>query len=104
MLRKYRNLWIALGALIILSPLGLIASGTAFGEWGVDRLSENTGFIPVGLQQMAALWQHAPLADYGLAGFSHNVLQSSIGYVFSAVVGVLLIVGLMFLLGKMVKE
>ena len=38
MFKNYRNLWLALGAFIILSPLGLIATGTAFGEWGVDQL------------------------------------------------------------------
>jgi len=33
MLKRY---WLALAALVILSPLGLLADGTAWGEWGGD--------------------------------------------------------------------
>ena len=68
MYKKYRKLWWALGALMILSPLGLIATGTAFGEWGVDQLQEEVGFIPTGLEKMADLWAYAPLPDYGIPG------------------------------------
>jgi hypothetical protein len=65
MYKQYKRLWWALGAFIILSPLGLIATGTAFGEWGVDQLKEEVGFIPAGLVKMAELWQHVLLPDYG---------------------------------------
>ena len=75
MFKKYRNLWLALGAFIILTPLGLIASGTAFGEWGVDQMEEEVGFIPAGLERMADLWSHAPLADYGIAGFDASFID-----------------------------
>jgi cobalt/nickel transport system permease protein len=39
--RKESKLWILWGALAviaILTPLGLLASGTAWGEWGTSRL------------------------------------------------------------------
>ncbi|MDD4172513.1 MAG: PDGLE domain-containing protein [Syntrophomonas sp.] len=104
MFKKYRNLWLALGAFIILTPLGLIASGTAFGEWGVDQMEEEVGFIPAGLERMADLWSHAPLADYGIAGFDASFMQSAVGYIFSAVVGVALVVGISMLLSKIVQE
>jgi len=104
MFKNYRNLWLALGALIILSPLGLIASGTAFGEWGVDQLEEEVGFIPAGLERMAALWTHAPLADYGIAGFNASFIQAAAGYILSALVGVALVAGIIAIFSKIVKE
>lgn len=104
MFKQHRKLWLALGALIVLSPLGLIASGTAFGEWGLDQLEEKSGFIPAGLAKMAGLWQHAPLPDYGIAGMDASFLQSGLGYFFSAVVGVVLVVGVISLLNKMIEE
>jgi len=104
MFKKYRNLWLALGALIILSPLGLIASGTAFGEWGVDQLLEEAGFIPTGLAKFADIWHHAPLSDYGIAGFSASFMQSAAGYILSALVGAALVAGIMAFFSKIVKD
>jgi cobalt/nickel transport system permease protein len=54
--------------LIVLSPLGLLATGTAFGEWGMDELSEKIGFIPAGLQQFAEVWAYALFPDYSVPG------------------------------------
>lgn len=104
MFKNYRNLWLALGALVILTPLGLIATGTAFGEWGVDQLQEEVGFIPAGLERMASLWTHAPLADYGIAGFDANFMQSAAGYIISAGVGVVLVIAIILIFSKFIKE
>jgi len=104
MFKNVGKLWLALGVFIILCPLGLIATGTAFGEWGVDELTEEVGFIPAGLEKMADLWTHAPLADYGIAGFDASFMQSAAGYILSAVVGVVLVAGIMSLFSKIVKD
>ncbi len=66
MFKNFRKLWIALGVFVILSPLGLIATGTAFGEWGMDQLKEEIGFVPAGLSKFADLWQHVLLPDYAV--------------------------------------
>jgi hypothetical protein len=104
MFNKYRNLWLALGVIIILSPLGLLATGTAFGEWGRDQLQEKVGFIPAGLARMDDLWAHAPLPGYGIPGLDAGFMQSACGYILSALVGMILITGIMLLLKKIVKE
>lgn len=104
MFKKYQKLWLALGIMALLSPIGLIATGTAFGEWGVDQLEEEAGFIPSGLARMADLWHHAPLPDYGISGFDASFLQSGLGYIVSAVVGAALIIIIMTLVGKLVRE
>ena len=50
--KTFKVLVIALIVLVVLVPIGLIASGTAFGEWGPDELQQAVGYVPVGLQQM----------------------------------------------------
>lgn len=105
MLKRYAKLWWALGALIILCPLGLIATGTAFGEWGLDELAEGeVGFIPQGLAKFADFWQHAVLPDYSIPGMTNTFTQSAIGYIVSAIVGVVLVFIIISLLGKIVKD
>lgn len=106
MFKRYAKLWWALGAFIILCPLGLIATGTAFGEWGLDELakSEEVGFIPQGLAKFADFWQHAVLPDYSIPGMTATFTQSAIGYIVSAIVGVGLVLIVISLLGKIVKD
>lgn len=104
MFKDFKKLWLVLGAFIILSPLGLIATGTAFGEWGVDQLPEEVGFIPKGLAKLADFWTHSPLPDYGVPGMDATFAQSAGGYILSAIVGVLMIVLVISLFSKIVKE
>jgi len=104
MFKKYRNLWIALGVLILLCPLGLLATGTAFGEWGMDELSERVGYIPAGVQQFAEVWSYALLPDYSIPGLADTFFHAAGGYIFSALLGTGLVAGIMILLGWRVKE
>lgn len=78
--------WMTLIGLIILSPLGLVAEGTAWGEWGVDELQSLLGFVPAGIGQ-ATTWFSAPIPDYTLPGLGEGRTAAGIGYIFSAVVG-----------------
>lgn len=88
-------LWGALGVLALATPLGLLASGTAWGEWGLDELKNmGLGFIPQGLGKLAEWWP-APLPDYGFPR-----MGAVIGYILSAVVGIALVVFLLWMLGR----
>lgn len=104
MFKDFRKLWIALGVLIILSPLGLIAAGTAFGEWGTGQLKEEVGFIPAGLAKFADLWHHVLLPDYSVPVLGSSTAGSIIGYILSAIIGVVLIVAVFAIFSKMVKD
>lgn len=87
-----RNLIIALLLLIVLTPLGLIATGTPFGEWDAGTLRDKLGYVPSGMGSgVANLW-NSPLSDYGLAGVS-----APLGYIISALVGVAICGGLVYL-------
>ena len=78
------------GALVVLAfatPLGLLASDTAWGEWGTNQLTKRgLASIPTGLQKLSGLWG-APMAGYNL----HALGNVNLGYVLSAVLGIALI-------------
>lgn len=104
MFKDFKKLWLALLAFIILSPLGLIATGTAFGEWGLDELPEEVGFIPAGLEKLADFWSKSPFPDYSVPGLDGSFTQSAGGYILSAVVGVALVVAVISLFNKIIKD
>ena len=90
---------IGLAVMIIFVPLGLIASGTAYGEWGQDELQQAIGYVPAGLSSLSDLW-HAPLSDYGLPGQGDSLADMTPGYWLSAIIGVVLCAGLLYIGGK----
>lgn len=48
--------WRGVVTTILAAPLGLLASGTAWGEWGPEELSARLGYVPAGLARWAARW------------------------------------------------
>jgi len=81
-----RRLWIVIVFLVVLVPLGLLAPGEAFAEWGASELDSIVGFAPAGLKSMEELYK-APLAGYSLPGAT-SFTSLSFGYIISAVIGV----------------
>ena len=98
-----RDLYIGMGILILLTPLGLLASGTAFGEWGSDELKQTLGYAPAGVEHGEGFWS-ALLPDYAIPGIGDDFFHSSVGYVFSAMVGCALIYLLVILLGRFLAK
>ncbi len=95
-----RNIIIILAVLVVLTPLGLLATGDTFGEWSLQELKEKVGYTPPGMGSLSGLW-NAPLADYGIPGLGN----ASVGYVASAIIGIIICVAGVYLLGKlMVKK
>lgn len=94
------KLWIGLGIIILLTPLGLIAQGTAWGEWGSDEMMKMLGFIPEGFKRLRGLWK-APIADYSLSGWNEHPIKASIIYILSAIVGIGAAVAFIFGIGKL---
>jgi cobalt/nickel transport protein len=84
-----------------LTPLGLIASGDTFGEWSMQGLKEKIGYTPSGMSGLSHLWD-APMSDYGIPGIGGTTMGAVVGYLVSAVVGVLICLGVVYLLGKLV--
>jgi cobalt/nickel transport system permease protein len=96
---SYRKLWWALGVVIVLAPLGLLAGGTAWGEWGAEEMRKLLGFIPAGMQRLSGTWSHAPLPDYSLPG-SDSFWSSAIVYILCALLAVGIICLLTYLFSR----
>lgn len=82
--RKSKYLYLIIGILIIATPLGLLAKGTAWGEWGADEIKDIIGFMPKGMENGVQFKSLIP--DYSLGN-----LKESFGYIISALVGVIVI-------------
>jgi len=101
--KTIRNLVIGLLILIIFTPLGLLAVGETFGEWGPGELQQKLGFVPHGLEQLSGLW-NAPLPDYAFPGSGGSMTVSSAAYILSAVIGVVVCGGFMYFIGKKIAK
>jgi hypothetical protein len=98
--------WLGLAALALLSPAGLILpetfkAGSAWGEWGPDEMEKMVGYLPQGMKKLGELWP-APLPDYAFRGWdSLGLGMRSLAYIFSAAVGMAVVIGVTILLGKL---
>ncbi len=112
--RLTRTLWGALAALMIATPLGLLAAGTAWGEWrakdfqepasrqeiaAVSRDIAPPSAAPQGLERLAGVWT-APLPSYA-PGF---LKSPAVGYLMSAMLGTGVIISLFLLVGWMARS
>lgn len=88
---RFGSLYLLLALLALISPLGLIAEGTAWGEWGADEIAtvstngEELGYTPEGMTNGFA-WSSL-IPDYSAPG-----TPEWLGYILSAIAGVALCV------------
>jgi cobalt/nickel transport system permease protein len=90
--RKLNLRWafIGLAGMVVLVPLGLFASGTAFGEdspTSLDLAKYHLSAVPTGLAKYSDFWSHALFPGYDFKRGVHPTL----GYYVSAGVGTLII-------------
>jgi len=89
--QKIKPIYAAIVALIILSPLGLLAAGTAWGEWGADEIKnvisggKSLGFIPEGMKNGFNF--NALFPDYAIKG-----VPDIVGYILSALAGAAILI------------
>lgn len=84
-------------AMIICVPVGLLATGTAWGEWDHSELKDKIGFIPQGMQ--TGFSYHAIGDGYGFSGMS-----TTAGYILSAIIGAAILIILFKVLSSFKKE
>jgi len=107
------NAALALAVVLLMTPLGIVASGAAWGEWGPKDFSSAAGraqitiasrsaappaAVPSGLARLAKLWT-APMPDYA----PHFVKSAGFGYLLSAMFGVGLILAAAWLGQRLVQ-
>ncbi|MCE5329919.1 cobalt transporter CbiM [bacterium] len=89
--QKIKPVYAIIVALICLSPLGLLATGTAWGEWGLDEIKDvvisgkSLGFIPEGMKNGFNF--NALFPDYAIKG-----VPDIVGYILSALAGVAILI------------
>lgn len=82
---KTKPIYALILGLIALVPIGLLATGTAWGEWGAEEIKEMIGVVPKGMKE--GINFEAVMPDYTILG-----LSETIGYIISAIIGVVLTV------------
>ncbi len=97
-----RKLWLGLAVLLILTPLGVLAAGSAWGEWTAQdfanpamrqRIADASGHQlppahpPPGLERLSTVWT-APFPRYAPA----VIHSAGFGYALSAMLGVGLVI------------
>jgi hypothetical protein len=97
-MKKHKWFWLTLLALALISPIGLLANGTAWGEWGKNEIGQVAGFVPAGLAKLSG-WYKALMPDYNVRGWE-GFTKSAVGYIMSALLGIALISGIVFVVTK----
>ena len=65
--KPLRWLWAGLAVLLLLTPLGALAPGTAWGEWSGEQLKAALGYAPGGLAHLGGTWS-AAMPGYSTPG------------------------------------
>jgi len=97
-----RKLWLIVTVFLVATPLGILAAGTAWGEWSSSQFAGSGGraaiaaasqaqpapaAAPAGLQRLSTLWT-APIPNYA----PQFIKSPSFGYLLSAMFGVGLVI------------
>lgn len=87
---------VAIAIMVVLTPLGLLAPGGAFGEDAPDDLVSGLGLaaVPAGMARYADFWQDAIFPDY--------LSDSPWTYIVSAMVGIVVVGLVVYLIGLLV--
>ncbi len=102
--KAIRKLWVTVTLLLLLTPVGVLATGAAWGEWGASEFASAEGrariaaasqhqaapsAAPTGLQRLSRIWT-APIPLYA----PQFVRSPSFGYLLSGMFGVGLVMSL----------
>ena len=108
MTKAQRKLWIGLFVMALLTPIGIVLphifdGGTAWGEWGMDKLEQILGYVPQGLKKLSHIWK-APVPNYNFGGRDASMTLQIISYVASGVLGVLAVALVVFLITRLMAK
>ncbi len=112
--RSLRPLWLGLAVLLVLTPLGILAAGSAWGEWMASDYANSAARRqiaattlhaplpsrpPAGLERLSSLWT-APFARYA----PPYVRSAAFGYLLSAMFGAGLVMLACASVGKLTRR
>jgi len=106
--------WLGIVSLLLLTPLGILAAGTAWGEWSTEEMSNTysrdqiaeaskgaplPASPPAGIRKLSTVWT-APFPDYA----PRFIKSQSFGYLMSAMFGVGVLAGLTLISKSIAKR
>ncbi|MBK5225995.1 MAG: cobalt transporter CbiM [Thermoleophilia bacterium] len=112
---RLKPLIVGIVLLLVCAPLGLLATGTAWGEWGTNDIQKEIGYVPEGMQRFASRWKGflpeyaLPKSDEVAAGETLDaskseapismagVWKSTPAYLISGALGLLLVSGMVLM-------
>lgn len=101
--KKLKPIFVLIIAMICLCPIGLLAQGTAWGEWGADEIKavsssgKALGFVPKGMTHGFNF--SALMPDYSVKG-----MPDAFGYILSAIAGAAILLIVFKLAGNFKKS
>lgn len=101
--KRIKPIYSLLAGLAFLSPLGILAAGTAWGEWGSEQIADvvskgsRLGYVPEGMSR--GFQFDAPFSDYAFAG-----LPDAAGYLLSAIGGAAILVIVFKIINSMIQK
>jgi hypothetical protein len=105
--RRAKRVGTAFAALAVISPLGLIAPGFAYGEGSATDVQAAFGYVPQGLRDLSGVFS-APLSGYNLpflASDAHAPLwHAAVGYEVAGIVGMLVVGGAVYAMARLLRR
>ncbi|HEV7897724.1 MAG TPA: cobalt transporter CbiM [Planosporangium sp.] len=92
-----------IAGMVLLTPLGLLSPGGAFGEGApqdLDVASLGLKAVPAGLARYNGFWSHTVLSGYGF----HDGQHANLAYVLSAVIGIAVVAAAIFAVGTLIER
>lgn len=111
---RLRPLWLGLAALLLLSPLGILAAGSGWGEWAASDFGDARtrqeiaaaslnqappARAPQGITRLASFWT-APIRDYAPPWIG----SAALGYLLSAMFGTGLVIFFSLIVGWVARR
>jgi hypothetical protein len=100
---RYTKGWIALIVVAVLTPIGILAIGSAWGEWDLDTLRELVGYAPDGMRSAHEKRPEAPFPDYEIPGVPGGRWRSGAETIIAALLGAGLTAAAAIGIGRLVK-
>jgi len=108
-MKTITKLWIGIGILALLSPIGLylpekLNAGAAWGEWSINEISKLTGTIPAGMKKLSSFW-NAIFPDYNFKNWQNKgYIHQGVAYIISAFAGIIVCMIIAFIIGKFITS
>ncbi|AZT89924.1 hypothetical protein ELD05_04235 [Caldicellulosiruptor changbaiensis] len=95
-----KRIFIVLLTLAFLTPIGLLTQNPTFGEWSQEEIKKMLGFVPEGIKKYADIYKFDLFDGYTVKFINNDY----IGYILSAIIGIVVIFALFYILKFVMAE